>query len=312
MDIRKVVGMGETVLDILFKEGKPVAAVPGGSSFNAIVSVGRVGVPCHFIGTVGKDEVGKMTVDFMQANGVDSRYFERSEEKSAVSLAFLDASGDAHYSFYKPSVKCPDMSCCPPFSENDVLLFGSYYACSCAMRPFVTAVMNEATRAGAILYYDLNFRRNHAHEIPELLSVIEANMRQSTVVRCSTDDLEVLYGLRDAEEGYRRFISPHCRLFICTSGSGTIKVCTPDAIFSFPVPDVRDVVSTVGAGDSFNAGFSCALLWQGISRSSLSALDEAGWRQLLETATAFSSSTCRSSENYVPVDFRASLNICLS
>ena len=51
--MRKVIGMGETILDILFKDNQPVAAVPGGSSFNSIVSVGRVGVPCCFVGYTG-------------------------------------------------------------------------------------------------------------------------------------------------------------------------------------------------------------------------------------------------------------------
>ncbi len=48
--MNKVVGIGETILDILFKENQPVAAVPGGSSFNSIISVGRAGVPCTFVG----------------------------------------------------------------------------------------------------------------------------------------------------------------------------------------------------------------------------------------------------------------------
>ncbi len=35
--MRKVIGIGETVFDIIFKEDNPVAAVPGGSTFNAII-----------------------------------------------------------------------------------------------------------------------------------------------------------------------------------------------------------------------------------------------------------------------------------
>lgn len=38
---RKITGIGETILDIVFKDNKPVAAVPGGSTFNAIISLGR-------------------------------------------------------------------------------------------------------------------------------------------------------------------------------------------------------------------------------------------------------------------------------
>ncbi len=302
--MRKIIGMGETILDILFKERRPMAAVPGGSSFNAIISVGRAGVPCHFVGSTGADEVGRIIVDFMHRNGVSTDYFEQSEEKSAVSLAFLDEAGDAHYSFYKPAVRTPEAKRMPDFHADDVLLFGSYYACCRAMRPFVEPVLEAAVRSGATLYYDLNFRRPHAHELPDLLPTIEDNMRQSTIVRGSADDFEVMYGERDAETVYRRHIAPHCPLFICTSGADSITVCTPSGVWKFPVPAIDNVVSTVGAGDNFNAGLSCALVWQGITRSALSTLDESAWHHLITVATAFSSAACRSTENYVPVGFR--------
>ena len=41
--MRKVIGIGETILDIIFRGGQPTAAVPGGSVFNGIVSLGRIG-----------------------------------------------------------------------------------------------------------------------------------------------------------------------------------------------------------------------------------------------------------------------------
>ena len=61
----RIIGLGETVMDILFYEknsGKgeyvPFAAVPGGSTFNSMVSVGRSGVPCKFMGYTGNNRVG--------------------------------------------------------------------------------------------------------------------------------------------------------------------------------------------------------------------------------------------------------------
>jgi len=61
--MRKVIGIGETVLDIIFKDNKPVNAVPGGSAFNAIISLGRAGISAHFIGEVGHDRVGTYILD---------------------------------------------------------------------------------------------------------------------------------------------------------------------------------------------------------------------------------------------------------
>ena len=87
---RKVVGVGETVLDILFRGGQPEAAVHGGSSFNSIVSVGRAGVPCTFVGYTGADIVGRQTIEFLRANGVGTEHFQvREGEKSAVSWLSL-------------------------------------------------------------------------------------------------------------------------------------------------------------------------------------------------------------------------------
>ena len=42
--MRKVIGIGETVLDIIFKDDEPVSALPGGSVFNELISLGRSGV----------------------------------------------------------------------------------------------------------------------------------------------------------------------------------------------------------------------------------------------------------------------------
>lgn len=56
--MRKVIGIGETILDILFKDSQPTAAVPGGSVFNGIISLGRLGVNVTFISETGNDKVG--------------------------------------------------------------------------------------------------------------------------------------------------------------------------------------------------------------------------------------------------------------
>ena len=37
--MRKVIGIGETVLDIIFQNDQPVQAVPGGSVFNSLISL---------------------------------------------------------------------------------------------------------------------------------------------------------------------------------------------------------------------------------------------------------------------------------
>lgn len=56
---RKVTATGEMALDIVFKDDKPVDAVPGGSALNAIVSLARAGVGTSFVSATGNDYAGR-------------------------------------------------------------------------------------------------------------------------------------------------------------------------------------------------------------------------------------------------------------
>ena len=75
--MRKVIGIGETILDIIFRNGQPTAAVPGGSVFNGVVSLARAGVPVSFISETGNDRVGNTILQSMRDSGMStmSTYF---------------------------------------------------------------------------------------------------------------------------------------------------------------------------------------------------------------------------------------------
>lgn len=302
--MRKVIGIGETILDILFRNGQPIAAVPGGSSFNSIISVGRAGVPCTFVGYTGQDAVGRQTIEFMHENGVSAEYFEvRPDEKSAISLAFLNEQGDASYVFYKQPPHVGKRWRLPEMDADDILLFGSYYAACTGMRPLIMQALECTKKSGSIVYYDLNFRRSHLHELEALMPVIRSNFKESTIVRGSADDFEVMYGLRNAQEIYNRHIRAFCPIFICTAGAEQVTVCTPSGTYSFDVPPVEDVASTVGAGDNFNAGFVCALVWNGVKADELSVMPQTEWASLINTACSFAREACRSTDNYISKEF---------
>jgi len=301
-----IYAIGETVMDILFKNDKPIDAVPGGSAFNSAISIGRAGVSCSFIGYTGNDHVGELTVQFLQENGINTRWFEQREGvRSCISLAFLDNAGDAHYVFYKDApqlTKVEDIKI-PEFKKNDALLLGSYYAISNGTRAQIKAVLEHASKAGATIYYDLNFRSSHKDELEMLMPAIRENFAKATVVRGSADDFEIMWGMRDARKIYREHIAEHCPIFICTAGAGKITVCTPQGDWDFDVPDVDNVVSTVGAGDNFNAGFLCEM-----DRRKTCGLLSDCWNKemltpLIDTGARFAAAVCRTTDNYIPTTF---------
>lgn len=302
-----IYAIGETVMDILFKNDKPIDAVPGGSAFNSAISVGRAGMSCSFIGYTGNDYVGELTVQFLQDNGIDTQWFERREgTKSCVSLAFLDEAGDAHYVFYKdaPRAAGEEETKSPDFRKGDALLLGSYYAISSGTRAQIKAVLESAKRAGATIYYDLNFRSSHKDELETLMPAIHENFAKATIVRGSADDFDVMWGMRDARRIYREHIVKHCPVFICTAGAGHITVCTPQGEWDFNVPRVDNVVSTVGAGDNFNAGFLCAMTKEGVDLALYDCWNRDTLARLIDMGTRFAAAVCQTTANYIPSTFK--------
>ena len=259
MTMQRVIGIGETVLDILFREDQPQTAVPGGSTFNSIVSLGRAGVECAMVTEVGGDHVGDLICRYLQENGVSPEYVCRHEKvKSPISLAFLDEHNDAQYIFYKDHASLSLDGKLPTFGKDDEVLYGSYFAINPVIRPVVGKLLRGAREAGAWLYYDVNFRKNYIADLLELMPHIEENMRLADVVRGSTEDFEYLYGLLDGEAIYER-VRRYCPTLILTDGARPIRLYTPEGCKSYPVEKIA-TVSTIGAGDNFNAGYIYAKL----------------------------------------------------
>ena len=250
----RILGIGETVLDILFKDDQPLKAVPGGSTFNSIVSLGRAGVNCAMVTEGGCDHVGDLICNYLKENGVSSEYVCRREKaKSPISLAFLDEHNDAQYVFYKDPSPVALNGKLPEFNSDDVVLFGSFFAINPAIRQKVINLLRDAHKAGAWLYYDVNFRKNYIADIPILKPNIEENMSLANVVRGSMEDFDYLYGLNDGDAIYAQ-VSRYCTTLILTDGARPIRVYTPDGCETYPVQPI-ETVRTAGAGDNFNAGY---------------------------------------------------------
>jgi fructokinase len=299
--MRKVIGIGETVLDIIFKNDQPLKAVPGGSAFNAVISLGRAGVPSTFISETGNDRVGENVKKYLVANNVDaSGVCVFPDSKSPLSLAFLDDDNNADYVFYKDHPHDRLEFIYPDIEADDVVLFGSFFAINPVVRPQVKAFFDYARSRGAILYYDVNYRSSHSHEVVKLMPNILENFELADIVRGSDEDFAVMYNKHDADSVYRSEISFYTKNFIYTRGANPVEVrATGGFSKQYPAPAVN-VVSTIGAGDNFNAGFIYGLLHYGITREELSGgLSEEQWDRLIAMAHRFSADSCQSLDNSI-------------
>jgi len=296
-----IIGLGETVYDIIFKDNQPVKAVPGGSAFNAMISLGRSNADCMMVTEVGDDHIGDMIVQFLKDNKVKTDYvYQHPNTKSHISLAFLNELNDAQYLFYKDhkALHIPDRI--PEIKRNDIVLFGSYFAINPIIRNYVRTFLTTAKENGAILYYDINFRASHKDEIPELIANIEENMQLATVLRGSAEDFNILYGTTTGDEAYER-VKSLCSIFVYTDAANPIQVFTPQDKWSFPVPQIK-TVSTIGAGDNFNAGFCYALHNEWKDKTPPFSFKECSptlISHLIASGQKFSTEVCQSIDNHI-------------
>lgn len=304
--MRKVIGIGETVLDIIFRDNHPVDAVPGGSAYNALVSLGRMGIPGLFISETGADRVGEMIVSFLQQNGIDATGVQMYEGvKSPLSLAFLNERNDAEYVFYKDHPNDKLEMTMPEIAADDIVLISSYYAVNPVIRKQMKSVLDHARQSGAIIYYDVNFRPSHRDEVDILLPNILDNFRYADIVRGSDEDFEVMFGKDEATKVYQEDVKPLCDNFIYTRGSQPIDIFTADGkCRRYDVPPIEgEIVSTIGAGDNFNAGFVYGIIKEGITRDMLyQGISDAQMQRIVDYAMAFSGNCCRSIFNYISVE----------
>lgn len=307
--MRKVIGIGETVFDIIFKEDNPVAAVPGGSTFNAIISLGRAGINTTFISETGDDRIGRRIIEFLKENGVNADSVSVYQgTKSPLSLAFLNERNDAEYIFYKdhPNDRLDFIH--PAIERDDIVLMGSYYAINPVIRQQVAAFLDYAKEQGAIIYYDVNYRASHKHEIMRLTPNIIENLEYADIVRGSSEDFEIMYKKKDADSVYKSEISFYTKKFIYTQGSEPVELRADGGLSKQYTIEKTDTISTIGAGDNFNAGFIYGMLKHGITRDIIDAgLTEDQWDGIVSCALRFSANVCKSINNYIDNDFASEM-----
>ena len=159
---RNIYGIGEAVYDIIFKDDMPQSAVPGGSTLNSFITLGRCGLHPSLITETGDDLVAGLIRRYMEHNGVRTDFVQTHPgTKSHLSLAFLNEQNDAQYEYYRDHENAAITARLPVMTADDVVMFGSYFSINPEIRPHTLRFLETAQQADATIYYDLNFRQTY-------------------------------------------------------------------------------------------------------------------------------------------------------
>ena len=311
---RRVFAVGETLLDIIFKNGKPVSSTPGGSMLNTAVSLGRLGLDVQFISEYGNDMVGVLIDDFLRSNGVGTEYVCRYDNNpSSLALAFLDDTNNADYTFYKHyPEKRLDIDF-PELNSNDIVLFGSFYGIDPKINTRLKPFLEQANEKQTLVIYDPNFRKAHLSEMDIYRPIMMENFARADIVKGSDEDFELIFGTKTVEEVWTNLTTPDviagltcnpqmCDMLIYTANKANVSLRMQNIDASYSVPPITPI-SAIGAGDSFNAGLIYGLISKGVDKGELLNMHFARRSAIINSAIQFAGHVCMSYDNYISPEF---------
>jgi fructokinase len=305
---RNIYTIGETLFDIIFKNGQPQAGKAGGAMLNSSVSLGRIGLPVHLISEYGDDDIGRIIDDFLKSNGVSTIFTDHFKEGStALAIAVLNERNDASYSFYKNYPAKRLVMAFPVVRKDDIILCGSIYSITREIRERFVKFVKTSFANGAIVIYDPNFRKAHASELDELRPLIMENIMMASIIRGSDEDFQNIFGAVSPDEAWN-VIKQDCSCMVYTASSEGVYVRTTNFSGKFNVRKIKPV-STIGAGDNFNAGMIAAIYKNGITRDQLVIMGEDMWSKVISSGVDFASDVCMSYENYISDKYAAEVKM---
>jgi fructokinase len=262
---------------------------------NTAVSLGRCGIPVTFYGTSGADPQGEFIRSFLHKNGVGtSGLTSASHHQTPLALAWLNPEKEAQYQFYKQKeFPLPSL---PKLLNGDFLLYGSFFSLQENIHNAIHLLLSKHSSDDIFVIYDPNFRKPHKADLPLLRSAIEKNISTSNLVRSSDEDFQHIFDCNDGATAWQICYELGASALVYTRGE---KGATfyGKGIQAHQASLAKSVVSTVGAGDAFNAGmlaYLCSNEWKPI----------ASWEKpfaegLLLWGSRFAAKVCASPWNYV-------------
>jgi len=256
---------GEALIDMVAAPSLdgPDGFVPhsGGAVFNTAIALGRLGARAGMLTGLSRDMFGDQLADALKASDVDTTHIIRSDRPSTLAFVKLE-DGQASYSFFDENsagrmIRPEDMPELP--SDITALFFGGISVASDPSASAYAALLERHGGSRAVMI-DPNIRPLFITDADGYRRRMAAMISQADIVKVSDEDLDWLNPapLTQAEKISAMLDTGPSVVIVTQGAEGAIATLSDGT--SIAVPAVKtNVVDTIGAGDTFNAGFLAKL-----------------------------------------------------
>lgn len=252
---------GEALIDMLPRntaEGEMAfAPYPGGSVFNTAIALGRLGAPAGFFGGLSTDLFGQQLADTLAASQVDFSVADRSARPTTLAFVTL-TDGHAQYAFYDEGTAARMLTSedLPALDDATTALF--FGGISLVSEPAADAYAALCAQAGdRVVMLDPNIRPDFVTDEARYRSRLSAMLGRADIVKISDEDMAWM-GTSTED-----LLAQGVALVLLTKGAEGVEAISAKGSLSVASTRV-EVVDTVGAGDTFNAGLLAGLSQDGL------------------------------------------------
>ena len=247
----KLLSFGEIIWDVF-----PSGAHLGGAPLNFAAHAAMQGADSYVLSAVGNDELGKRALGEIAALGVKTDYISESKKATGSCIVTLDERGVPSYDLVRDTayddISLPDVTNGDGF---DVLAFGTLALRDGHNKKILKQLIDKVDIP--IIFSDLNIRAPFYSKESILFCLENAN-----ILKISDEELPIItrevFGkeFSTLEEAAREIFDAfgNKQMIIITRGpEGAYAYRNGEEYYCDAAE--ADVVSTVGAGDSFGATF---------------------------------------------------------
>lgn len=256
---------GEALIDMVAAPSLdgPDGFVPhsGGAVFNTAIALGRLGARAGMLTGMSRDMFGDQLADALKASDVDTTHIIRSDRPSTLAFVKLE-DGQASYSFFDENsagrmIRAEDMPELP--SDITALFFGGISLASDPSASAYAALLERQGGSRAVMI-DPNIRPLFITDAEGYRRRMAAMISQADIVKVSDEDLNWLNPapLTQAEKISAMLDTGPSVVIVTQGAEGAIATLADGTSIAVPAAKTN-VVDTIGAGDTFNAGFLAKL-----------------------------------------------------
>ncbi|NOD31200.1 carbohydrate kinase family protein [Ruegeria atlantica] len=233
----------------------------GGAVFNTAIALGRLGVQTGMLTGLSSDMFGQQLSEALKASHVDTSHVITSERPTTLAFVRLQ-DGHATYDFYDENTAgrmltpqdLPDLS-----PEVSALYFGGIsLACEPGANAYAALLEREGKNRAVML--DPNIRPQFIQDIQSYRGRLNRMMSAADILKVSDEDLNwIVPSPLSLNKKVELVIEMGPSVVILTrGGEGATGFLADGTEVTVPARRV-EICDTVGAGDTFNAGFLAKL-----------------------------------------------------